>query len=153
MPLLREQPTLFEQGYQRVERQGAALAVTQDRIALSAPKRTRIVESLEAALRHGQGRVAVQPLDAQGGPAAIRRFSADLHCADCDIHYHDPAPHLFSFNSPIGACETCRGFGRSIGIDYGLVIPADTKSLAAGVITLYEKVKAEKFKDLAAKYG
>jgi excinuclease UvrABC ATPase subunit len=51
------------------------------------------------------------------------RFSSDLHCADCDIHYREPTPSLFSFNSPLGACETCRGFGRVIGIDYDLVIP------------------------------
>ena len=39
-------------------------------------------------------------------------------------------PALFSFNSPLGACETCRGFGRIIGIDYGLVVPDETKTLA-----------------------
>jgi excinuclease ABC subunit A len=43
-------------------------------------------------------------------------------------------PNLFSFNSPIGACETCRGFGRTIGIDYDLVIPEDTKTLADGAV-------------------
>ena len=43
-------------------------------------------------------------------------------------------PSLFSFNSPIGACETCRGFGRTIGIDYDLVIPDDTKTLAGGAV-------------------
>ena len=47
------------------------------------------------------------------------RFSSDLHCADCDIHYQEPVPSLFSFNSPLGACESCRGFGRIIGIDFG----------------------------------
>src|SRR5208282_4554692 len=43
-------------------------------------------------------------------------------------------PGLFSFNSPLGACDTCRGFGRVIGIDYGLVVPDDSKSLAAGAV-------------------
>ncbi|MEI6085444.1 MAG: excinuclease ABC subunit UvrA, partial [Verrucomicrobiota bacterium] len=43
-------------------------------------------------------------------------------------------PNLFSFNSPIGACETCRGFGRTISIDYDLVIPDDTKTLAGGAV-------------------
>ncbi len=62
------------------------------------------------------------------------RFSTDLHCADCDIHYRDPTPSLFSFNSPLGACETCRGFGRVIGIDYGLVIPDESKTLRGGAI-------------------
>src|SRR5207344_254935 len=62
------------------------------------------------------------------------RFSTDLHCADCDIHYSDPTPARFSFNSPIGACDTCRGFGRVIGVDYGLVIPDESKSLRGGAI-------------------
>ena len=41
---------------------------------------------------------------------------------------------MFSFNSPMGACETCRGFGRTIGIDYGLVVPDESKSLRGGAI-------------------
>ena len=53
----------------------------------------------------------------------VWRYSAGLHCPDCDRTYSAPTPSRFSFNSPIGACETCRGFGRRIGIDYGLVIP------------------------------
>lgn len=68
------------------------------------------------------------------GPRAPRRFSTDLHCPDCDIHYPEPTPNLFSFNSPIGACGTCRGFGRVIGIDYDLVIPDVSKTLRAGAI-------------------
>ena len=43
-------------------------------------------------------------------------------------------PNLFSFNSPVGACETCRGFGRVIGIDFGLVVPDATKTLAEGAV-------------------
>ena len=64
-------------------------------------------------------------------PHAVVALLADLHCADCDIHYAEPTPSLFSFNSPIGACETCRGFGRVIGVDYGLVIPDEAKTLRA----------------------
>ncbi len=62
------------------------------------------------------------------------RFSSDLHCADCDIHYRQPTPNHFSFNSPIGACETCRGFGRTMGIDYALVMPDENKTLAGGAV-------------------
>jgi len=125
---------LARQGYERVTRRGDALDVIQDRIALSGTKRTRAVESLEAALKHGQGRVTVHRLGPDRTPAATLRFSSDLHCADCDIHYRDPTPGLFSFNSPEGACDTCRGFGRTIGIDYGLAIPDDTKTLAQGAL-------------------
>ncbi|MCA3228734.1 MAG: ATP-binding cassette domain-containing protein, partial [Burkholderiales bacterium] len=62
------------------------------------------------------------------------RFSDDLHCADCDIHYAEPNPSTFSFNSPLGACETCRGFGRVIGFDLGLVIPDESKTLREGAV-------------------
>jgi excinuclease ABC subunit A len=62
------------------------------------------------------------------------RFSSDLHCAACDIHYQDPVPSLFSFNSPLGACDACRGFGRTIGIDFGLIVPDEAKSLKGGAI-------------------
>ena len=57
-----------------------------------------------------------------------------LHCARCDIAYAEAAPSAFSFNSPLGACETCRGFGRSIGIDYRLVVPDPALSLRQGAI-------------------
>jgi len=50
-------------------------------------------------------------------------FSNRLHCPHCNLSYRDPVPNLFSFNSPLGACETCRGFGRVIDIDLDLVIP------------------------------
>ncbi|HEY7774036.1 MAG TPA: excinuclease ABC subunit UvrA, partial [Marinagarivorans sp.] len=61
-------------------------------------------------------------------------FSSHHHCASCDIDYPEPSPSQFSFNSPIGACEACRGFGRIIGVDYGLVIPDESKSLKDGAI-------------------
>ena len=86
-----------------------------------ASRRERIVEALEAAFEHGRGHVAVELLDEAGQALGVRRFSSTLHCADCDIDYRDPIPNSFSFNSPAGACESCRGFGRSMGIDFGLV--------------------------------
>ncbi len=113
---------------------GTALEVIQDRVQNSPARRGRVVEDLEAALRFGQGRVAVYPLDEKLQAGLGLRFSADLHCPDCDIHYRDPLPNLFSFNSPLGACETCRGFGRTIGVDYDLVVPDPSKSLAQGAI-------------------
>jgi excinuclease ABC subunit A len=74
------------------------------------------------------------PAVAGEGEETVWRFSTDLHCADCDIHYREPTPSLFSFNSPLGACETCRGFGRVIGIDYGLVVPDPSRTLRGGAI-------------------
>ena len=107
------------------------LLVTQDRLRLEGDGRTRLVEALEAALAAGRGRAEA----AVGtGPGAVRRFSAALECPRCDIAYRDPVPNLFSFNSPIGACDTCRGFGREMGIDYDLVIPDERLTLREGAI-------------------
>jgi excinuclease ABC subunit A len=126
---------LAAQGYTRVYREeGDRLEVIQDRVVLGGEQRARITEDLETALGFGHGRVSVYRLGDSGETVARLRFSADLHCPECDITYHDPTPNLFSFNSPVGACATCRGFGRVIGIDPHLVVPDESKSLAQGAI-------------------
>jgi len=126
---------LAQQGYTRIhQRTGKRLEVIQDRVRLSSERRERLVEALETALKHGHGFVSVYTLDDEGAVNQAWRFSSDLHCADCDIHYQEPTPNHFSFNSPIGACDTCRGFGRTQGIDYGLVIPDENKSIADGAV-------------------
>ncbi len=133
---------LAQQGYDRIHtREDRRLHIIQDRLRLTAENRGRLTEALEAAMRIGQGRVDVWVVDAVPSPSvpsgseqAVWRFSADLHCARCDIHYRDASPNLFSFNSPVGACETCRGFGRVIGIDPGLVVPDAGKTLAQGAV-------------------
>ncbi|MFW5775376.1 MAG: excinuclease ABC subunit UvrA, partial [Chitinivibrionales bacterium] len=128
--------TLLEaQGYTRIhQRTDEGLLVVQDRLSMDSPDRKRIIEALETALIHGQGQVRVYPLDAARTPKAPLHFSSMLHCATCDIDYAEPTPNLFSFNSPLGACESCRGFGRIIGVDYNLVIPDRSKSLAQGAV-------------------
>ncbi|MCW5622493.1 MAG: excinuclease ABC subunit UvrA, partial [Burkholderiales bacterium] len=151
---------LEQQGYTRIHaRDGALLEVVQDRFRLSSAERARVIEALEAALRVGQGRVSVHlerdpERDAfEPGSAAVWKFSADLHCADCDIHYQDPTPSLFSFNSPVGACETCRGFGRVIGIDFGLVIPDGSKTLGGGAIKPWQTKSFSECQDDMAKHA
>jgi excinuclease ABC subunit A len=129
---------LAGQGYTRIhEKCGATLQVIQDRFRWSTVEAARAGDAIEAALKVGQGRIDIYPVgDAAPGKAAAApwRFSVGLHCPDCDINYKDPSPSTFSFNSPIGACDTCRGFGRSIGVDYGLVIPDTSLSLRQGAI-------------------
>jgi len=121
---------LERQGYTRVHsRSKGRLEIIQDRIRMSSAERARVIEALESALRVGRGRVDIHPEN--GSPW---RFSSGLHCADCDIHYSEATPAAFSFNSPLGACETCRGFGRVIGVDFGLVVPDATKTLRAGAV-------------------
>jgi excinuclease ABC subunit A len=125
---------LTRQGYTRIHaRTKHAIEVIQDRVAFKPANRARIVEALETALKVGQGYVTVRLLEKEP-EAGIYKYSAHRHCAHCDIAYGDVVPNSFSFNSPLGACEHCRGFGRTIGIDYRLVIPDEGKTLAEGAI-------------------
>ncbi len=114
------------------------LDVVADRFRLQGTEKVRAVEAIETALRRGSGRLNVYvsaPTDSsEPAQRLIWRFSTGLHCPDSDLRYADPQPSLFSFNSAMGACETCRGFGRVIGVDYGLVIPDQRKTLRAGAI-------------------
>jgi excinuclease ABC subunit A len=105
------------------------VTVLVDRVAVQAARRARLVDSLEQALRFGQGLVIVHLPDGQQ-----LKFSQHLHCPECNIPYRDPVPNLFSFNSPLGACELCQGFGRTIDIDLDLIIPDPRKSLKDGAI-------------------
>ncbi len=143
---------LAAQGYTRIhKKEGNRWEVVQDRLTFGPENRDRVVEDLEAALKYGQGRVSAHVVDVPGAPGApaepteTLRFSSDLHCAFCDIHYDDPTPNLFSFNSPVGACPTCRGFGRTIGIDWNLVIPDDSKTLVGGAVKPWQ---TESFRDV-----
>src|SRR5688500_9380432 len=139
---------LQRQGYTRLHsRSKSLLEVEQDRIRMPA-ERARVVEALEAALRVGQGKVNVYP---ESGGAW--RYSSGLHCAHCDIHYSEPTPAMFSFNSPLGACESCRGFGRVIGVDFGLVVPDDLKTLGAGAVRPWQTASVRECQDDRVKYA
>ncbi len=109
------------------------LDVVADRFRLQGTEKVRAIEAIEVSLKRGSGRVNVYVL-AEAAEPLLWRFSTGLHCPDSDLRYGDPQPALFSFNSAMGACETCRGFGRVIGVDYGLVIPDPRKTLRGGAI-------------------
>ena len=108
------------------------IPVLADRLILRPADKERVLDSLELAFRFGGGR-----LDVWLGPDGHYAFSNRLTCAHCDIAYSAPLPNLFSFNSPMGACDTCRGFGRTIGIDMDLVIPDHSLSLADGAVKAF----------------
>ena len=130
---------LARQGYARIHRRdGARLEVVQDRVRIDASNRARIIEALEGALKHGREGIAAYPLDEHRQAGERLLYSNDLRCADCNRRYRDPIPSLFSFNSPVGACDECRGFGRTMGIDYGLVIPDPNTTLAGGAIKTWQ---------------
>ena len=110
---------------------GAPWQIVVDRFAYRPANKKRISDSLEQAYHYGKGKLNVflPQQDWQREP-----FSNHLHCPHCELSYRDPVPNIFSFNSPLGACETCRGFGRVIDIDLDLVIPNPGKSLSEGAI-------------------
>ncbi len=171
------QQLLERQGYTRIHsRSKAVLEVLQDRVRIGSAERARVIEALEAALRVGQGRVNVhierkttsrdlvpgepspETMERQikapvVADVPIWRFSSDLHCADCDLHYADPTPAAFSFNSPLGACETCRGFGRVIGVDFGLAVPDESKALREGAVRPWQTKSFSECQDDLVKYA
>ncbi|WP_280152871.1 excinuclease ABC subunit UvrA [Piscinibacter sp. XHJ-5] len=128
------------------------LDVVADRFRLQNTEKARAVEAIEVALKRGSGRVNVYVL-AEAGEPGLWRFSTGLHCPESDIRYSDPQPALFSFNSAMGACETCRGFGRVIGVDYGLVIPDHRKTLRSGAIKPMQTPAWKECQDDLLKYG
>ena len=109
----------------------APLVVVADRLTLRKEQKARIVDSLEQALRFGKERLALvfPDQDNRREPHAAR-----LECPRCNIAYREPTSNLFSFNSPLGACESCRGFGRIIDLDLDLVIPDARKTLGNGAV-------------------
>ena len=138
---------LERQGYTRIHtRSTDCIEVVQDRVRMPA-ERPRVTEALEAALRVGRGRVNIY------NEERVWRYSSDLHCPDCDIHYAEPTPAAFSFNSPLGACETCRGFGRVIGVDFGLVVPDENRTLREGAVRTWQSASFKECQDDLEKYA
>lgn len=124
----------------------AVLHVIQDRLKLAANQRTRFIEAAQTALHFGQGELF---LLADGGTRMLAHFSEGLHSPGSDRRFTPATPNLFSFNSPVGACEQCRGFGRVIEIDDRLVIPDESLSLADGAIRAFQgAVYSESQRDL-----
>ena len=135
---------LARQGYTRVHRQTkATIDVVQDRLKTSEDNRGRFIEAIEAGLRYGQGKVSVHALGEDRQSLKQQTYSIALQCETCNVRYREPTPSSFSFNSPLGACETCKGFGRIIGIDYRLAIPDTSKSLKGGVVKVFQTEKSK----------
>ena len=117
--------------------------VVVDRLAAGSAADQRVRDSLETALSKGRGKsyVFVEGANGRGASCTIDDrpwqrlgFSTQLACADCGIEYPLPEPRLYSFNSPLGACPECEGFGNVIGVDMDLVVPDPKKSIREGAI-------------------
>ena len=110
----------------------AVVRVIQDRVRVVEENRSRLSEAVETALRFGKGKIAFLL------PDAVVPFSTGWHCAHCDVDIAAPSAGLFSFNHPMGACPTCRGFGRTITIDLDRAIPDRSLSLVQGAIKPFQ---------------
>ena len=115
---------------ERIDGNKKILDVVADRFRFGTAEKVRVMEAIELALKRGGGRLNVFA----GDEVSPWRWSTGLHCPESDTRYADPQPALFSFNSAFGACDSCRGFGRVIGVDFGLVIPDNRKTLRNGAI-------------------
>ena len=126
----------------------SALAIypIQDRLLLAADNKSRFLEACEKAMHFGKGEVFL--FDAKSlAPAG--HYSRGLHSPATGRTFRPATPGLFSFNSPLGACPRCRGFGRIIDIDYRLAIPDHSVSIEDGAIKPWEgEIYGESKKDL-----
>ncbi|MBC8125245.1 MAG: excinuclease ABC subunit UvrA [Candidatus Kapabacteria bacterium] len=106
--------------------------VLVDRIVVNRDNETvtRITDSVEQAFNGGSGRVLVRNL----ADGSDMHFSSLFESARTKTLYIEPEPRLFSFNSPFGACPTCQGFGRSVGVDLALVVPDKSLSIRRGAL-------------------
>ena len=105
---------------------------------------------------HGQDACATRCL-IDGRPWRRTGFSTQLACEDCNLEYPEPEPRLYSFNSPLGACPQCEGFGNVIDIDMDLIVPDPRKTLRDGAIAPWNSPayqhELEELLALAADYG
>jgi len=145
--------SLVEQGYRRLYVDGKAVdidelapsvAVSQgevevlvDRLVVEQGARARVAEAIGTAMIKGR-RARVHLED--GGAAA--RFAHGLECAHCKKSFADPAPALFNFQSPLGACTGCKGFGRTIELDWAKVVPDENLSIDGGAIRCWTGPKS-----------
>jgi excinuclease ABC subunit A len=119
--------------------------VIQDRCTIASNQRARTIEALETAFKFGQGCIQVYGTDSE----PITEFIHGLRSPETGESFRPASPAMFSFNSPIGACPTCRGFGRVIEIDEDLVIPDHSLSIDDGAIRAFQgEVYRESLRDL-----
>ena len=111
-----------------------------DRLVVKEGVRSRVAESVEAALQLGEGMVAVQE-----GDGTRNLYSEEFACVHCGISFPEISPRMFSFNSPYGACKACGGLGYHQEIDPELVVPDPNRSLIEGAIAPWESTSQTHF--------
>ncbi len=126
---------------------------------------TRLTDSIETALRVGEGRVLISPVPERdaapdAAPPAEWLMSETNTCTFCNISFPDLTPQMFSFNSPQGACPTCSGLGTQLEVDEGLLVPNPRLTLHEGAVTYWGELRKKRdswayraLVSIAAHYG
>ncbi len=152
-----------KQGYMKVRVDGEIIDITPgmqvdrykvhdievviDRIKMGDDRRDRLASSLQVALKMGNGLFFLLENDTD----AITGYSKHLMCPESGISYEEPSPNSFSFNSPYGYCQNCKGLGKVHKVDMDKVIPDDTKSInQEGIVPFGEVRDNYTFKQLRA---
>ncbi|RCW67070.1 excinuclease ABC subunit UvrA [Saliterribacillus persicus] len=120
-----------------------SIEVVVDRLIVKSGIDTRLSDSLQTALRLGDGNVVV---DVIGEEELL--FSENHACPVCGFSISDLEPRLFSFNSPYGACNRCDGLGTQLEVDLDLVIPNRDLSLKQGAIVAWEPTSSQYYPQL-----
>ena len=140
---------LVTQGYSRARVDGEIITLTEppklkkqekhtievviDRLTAKAESKSRLTDSIETALKLGNGLVLLDFVDAKTGEKE-HTYSEHLACHDCNLSFEELEPRSFSFNSPFGACPECSGIGTKLEVDEDLIIPDDSISINEGAI-------------------
>ncbi|MBJ18415.1 MAG: excinuclease ABC subunit UvrA [bacterium] len=113
-----------------------------DRLVVKPGIKSRLTESVETALRIGDGQLIASTM--AGGTDSDQTFSEHAACAKCQISFPELTPQAFSFNSPQGMCSDCNGLGNRFEIDPDLVVPDDSLSIDGGAIRPWGEKVSEK---------
>jgi len=123
------------------------IEIVIDRLEVNKNSESRIADSVKLAMKHGKGELMILNTETD----TTRYFSRSLMCPTSGISYNEPAPNLFSFNSPYGACPKCDGIGEITEADLDKIIPDSSKSIKQGGIaplgefknaTIYREIEA-----------
>ena len=124
-----------------------------DRLKPSEKDAKRIKDSVMSALNYGKGSVAVMDMET----GTLSHYSKHLVCPDTGLSLAEPAPHSFSFNSPQGYCQHCKGLGMIVDVNMDTVIPDRTLSIADGAVVPLGKIRETKkfdiIRSIARKYN
>jgi len=120
--------------------------VVVDRIVMAEGVRVRLADSVETALRWGEGRLKVlhQAPDRPTDPWIETLHSTRMYSPATGRSFDTPTPQHFSFNSPKGACPVCHGLGQKMVFDPSLIVPDETKTLEDGAVQPYRRMGGKK---------